>query len=74
MAFGSIQAETLMAASHAVPSVELEEEQCLVEVIRIVDELYCSNKMKEALAYLEKYSESEETEILWRLARLCYKV
>lgn len=78
--FGSIKLDTLMAASHhTVPSlepvkpVELEEHS-LVQVVELVDELYLRNKMKEALTCLEEHGDSQEAEILWRLARLCYKV
>ena len=48
--------------------------QSITEVIQAADRLYDSNKMKEALAYLERHSESKDAEVLWRLARLCYKV
>ena len=43
-------------------------------VISHVDKLYDSNKMREAMEYLEKYSETTDPELLWRLARVCYKV
>ena len=38
------------------------------------DQLYDSNRWKEALTYLEQYADSTDVEVLWRLARLCYKV
>ena len=38
------------------------------------DQLYEANQWREALTYLEQYSESTNVEVLWRLARLCYKV
>lgn len=44
------------------------------EIVDTVDRLYDANKMEEGLTFLEKYSDSNEAEILWRLARLAYKV
>ena len=38
------------------------------------DQLYEANQWREALTYLEQYNESTNVEVLWRLARLCYKV
>ena len=66
VAYGSGQLKTLNAAKAA--------KEDLSQAIEVADRLYDSNKMEEALAYLEKYSESSEAEILWRLARLCFKV
>lgn len=43
-------------------------------VVNFVDKLYAENKMREALEYLERFAETDEPELLWRLARLCYKV
>ena len=46
----------------------------LPQILRHVDQLYEDNQMQEALAYLEPLAQREEAEVLWRLARLCYKV
>lgn len=43
-------------------------------IISHVDNLYDSNKMREAMEYLEKYNETTDPELLWRLARVYYKV
>jgi hypothetical protein len=72
-AFGSTQLMTLNAASPVRSAVKPEEEG-VRNTLRVVDRLYEENKMKEALTYLERCSDSPEAEILWRLARLCYKV
>ena len=72
VAFGSGPLKTLKASSPS--SLASEEKQELSRIIRTVDNLYDEDKMKEALAYLERYSDSTEAEILWRLARLCHKV
>lgn len=71
VAFGSTQLKTLNAAS--TPAVK-PEKRGLRDTLDVVDRLYEENKMKEALAYLERCSDSPEAEILWRLARLCNKV
>ncbi len=42
--------------------------------IQHVDNLYDSNKWREALTYLEQHRDTADPELLWRLARLCYKV
>ena len=68
VALGSGQLKTLKASSGKV------RKPAHSEIIQQVDKLYEENKMKEALAYLEKHSDSTEAEVLWRLARLCYKV
>ena len=44
------------------------------QIVEHADILYDSNRMQEALKYLEHYSESTSAEVLWRLARVCYKV
>ena len=46
----------------------------LPEVLARADQLYQGNKMPEALTYLRQFDQQEEAELLWRLARLCYKV
>ena len=46
----------------------------LPQILQHVDRLYEENQMQEALAYLESLAHWEEGEVLWRLARLCYKV
>ncbi len=43
-------------------------------VVQHVDGLYDNNKWKEALTYLEQHRDTNNHELLWRLARLCYKV
>lgn len=58
---------TVMAAASG------EDEQTQ-KIIGQADQLYDSNQWKEALAYLEQYADSRNAEVLWRLARLCYKV
>lgn len=70
LVFGSTPLKTLTAAAAAVKP----EEQALKNTIQVVDKLYDENKMKEAFTYLERCSDSPEAELLWRLARLCYKV
>lgn len=44
------------------------------KIVNQADQLYDSNKWREALNYLEQYAASTDVEVLWRLARLCYKV
>ena len=68
VAFGTSQVKTLNAASAKAAK------ESLSQTIEVADRLYDSNKMEEALSYLEKHSDSSDAEILWRLARLCYKV
>lgn len=68
LGFGPVK--TLRAA----PAALKPEERALQDTLQVVDQLYEENKMKEALTYLERCSDSPEAEILWRLARLCYKV
>lgn len=70
VAYGSKQLKTLNAASASSPVKKQRLSMTLVKV----DTLFDENKMTEALAYLEPYGDSSEAEILWRLARLCYKV
>lgn len=58
---------------------QLKSANCITEeelhrIMDHADKLYDSNKIQEALKYLEPYSESSSAEILWRLARVCYKV
>lgn len=74
MGFGTTQLQTLNAASASAMKPEARKEDALTGTIRVVDTMYDQNKMKEALAYLERHSDSTEAEILWRLARLCFKV
>lgn len=71
--FGSTQLKTLKASSPSKKR-QVGSPPPLADTIQTVDRLYDSNKMKEALAYLERHSGSTDAEILWRLARLCYKV
>lgn len=71
VAYGSTHLKPLVAASP--PPVRLEE-RSFSDTLEVADKLYGENKMKEALAYLERCSDSPEAEILWRLARLSYKV
>ena len=61
---------TSAAMAAAATSVEEQTEK----IIGQADQLYDSNQWKEALAYLEQYADSTNVEVLWRLARLCYKV
>ena len=63
-----------MAAAAAVTNRSVEEDEQTDKIINQADQLYDSNQWKEALAYLEQYAESTNVEVLWRLARLCYKV
>lgn len=58
----------------AATSRSVEEDEQTDKIIGQADQLYDSNQWKEALAYLEQYAESTNVEVLWRLARLCYKV
>ena len=46
----------------------------LPSIVSHVDVLYEENKWTEALEYLQQFNQLEEAEVLWRLARLCYKV
>ena len=50
------------------------EQERLPDVLARADQLYKENKMPEALSYLRQFDTQEEAELLWRLARLCYKV
>ncbi len=68
VAYGTSQHKTLSAASAKTAKENLSQ------TIEVVDRLYDENKMVEALAYLEKFSDSSEADILWRLGRLCHKV
>jgi tetratricopeptide (TPR) repeat protein len=43
------------------------------EIVSRADELYDSNRMREGLTYVTQYAHLDEVEVLWRLARLCYK-
>jgi tetratricopeptide (TPR) repeat protein len=43
------------------------------EIVARADELYEANQMREGLSYLKQYAHLDEVEVLWRLARLCYK-
>ena len=72
--FGASQLQTLNAASASTMKPEGRKEDALADTVRVVDRLYDENKMKEALDYLERHSDSTDAEILWRLARLCFKV
>lgn len=74
MGFGTTQLQTLNAASAPAMKPEGRKEDALSDTIRVVDRLYDENKMKDALAYLESHSDSPEAEVLWRLARLYFKV
>jgi hypothetical protein len=64
---------TMAAAAATSTTTSVEDEQT-DKIIGQADQLYDSNQWKEALAYLEQYAESSNVEVLWRLARLCYKV
>lgn len=43
-------------------------------LLQNADELYSSNKMAEAYDLLSKHRDSDDVEIRWRLARVCYKL
>ena len=72
--FAALSCPTMAAAAAASTSRSVEEDEQTNKIIGQADQLYDSNQWKEALAYLEQYSESTNAEVLWRLARLCYKV
>lgn len=69
--FAALSPTSAVMAAAATTSVEEQTER---KIISQADQLYDSNQWKEALAYLEQYAESSNVEVLWRLARLCYKV
>ena len=77
-ALGATQLKTLQASKGSQTEQGSSEngnaEKDLSQIIRTVDQLYDANEMEKALAFLERYSDSKEAEILWRLARLTYKV
>ena len=50
------------------------EQDKLTEVLQQVDDLYAKGKSPEALPLLKPYSQSDNAEVLWRLARLNYTV
>lgn len=52
---------------------ELEQDK-LTETLKQVDELYKNAKSPEALPLLKPYSQSNNAEVLWRLARLQYTI
>lgn len=64
---------TPTSAAMATAATSVQDEQT-GKIICQADQLYDSNQWKEALAYLEQYADSSDVEVLWRLARLCYKV
>lgn len=70
----------VMAATIALGLTQTQVAQATVVedriqgVVQYVDGLYDSNKWKEALTYLEQHKDTNNHELLWRLARLCYKV
>lgn len=70
VAFGSAATQVKSLKATTPPA----QKQPLSDTIQTVDKMYDENKMKEALTYLERHSESKEAEVLWRLARLCFKV
>ncbi len=77
LALGSCSLKTLQAAESPPSFNQVEQrlsEKELKSLLNTVDTLYDANKMVEGLAVLEKYSDSGEAEILWRLARFVYKV
>ena len=43
-------------------------------LLQDADELYSSNKMAELYELLNKHKDSDDVEIRWRLARVCYKL
>ena len=50
------------------------EEERLQEMLKETDAMYYGGKSPEAIQILRKYSQSENTEVLWRLVRACYTV
>ena len=71
---GGSRLKTLRASERSSGTGEAGRLADVRRVIVVVDQLYDANEMEKALAFLEGYSDSEEAEILWRLARLSYKV
>jgi len=78
LTIGSCSIKSLKASEASAPFTRQVQEELsqkdLKNVLDTVDKLYEANKMEDGLAYLERYSYSDNAEILWRLARLCYKV
>ena len=79
LTIGACSLKTLKASEASSASFTHQVQQKLSQkelknVLDTVDRLYDANKMEEGLAYLEKYSVTDNAEVLWRLARLCYKV
>ncbi len=64
---------TLGLAHSSVAQAAMVEDRIQL-VIQQVDSLYDSNKWRDALSYLEHHRDTSDPELLWRLARLCYKV
>ena len=58
--------------SGSAMTTSLEDQ--LEKIVAEADRLYDSNRWREALEYLEQYASSTDVQVLWRLARLCYKV
>ena len=70
----AVGAVSLLAVAPAVVAQATTTQNQLPQILQHVDRLYEENQMQEALAYLEPLAHWEEGEVLWRLARLCYKV
>lgn len=64
----------LLAVFSSTRAMTTSVEEQVDKITAEADQLYDSNRWKEALTYLEQYAASTDVEVLWRLARLCYKV
>lgn len=70
----AIGGTALLTALSSTSAMAVSTGDQMDKIICEADQLYDSNQWKEALAYLEYYADSTDAEVLWRLARLCYKV
>lgn len=73
-AIGASQLKTLRASEVSPTERGSLAKKDLSRIILTVDQLYEANEMEKALDFLERYCESREVEVLWRLARLSFKV
>ena len=43
-------------------------------ICKHADQLFTDNKWREALDYLQQFSDTEDSELLWRLIRMNYRI
>ena len=71
-ALGGSALLAVLSGSSSAMSTSADEQTD--KIVGQADQLYEANQWREALTYLEQYAASTSAEVLWRLARLCYKV